>query len=64
MKLLIYLFAAQLILINLNQNMTQENITVKHQVDNLHKFKTNVPAACTGISIHETNIATVGEDGR
>lgn len=44
--------------------MTHEDITVKHKVENLHKFKTNAPAVCTGISIHETNIATVGEDGR
>lgn len=57
-------WAAQLLLINLNQNMTHEDITLKHHVDNLHKFKTNVPAICTGVSIHGTNIATVGEDGR
>ncbi|XP_055325450.1 nucleoporin Nup43 [Sitodiplosis mosellana] len=53
----------QLLLINLNHGLTHESITVKHQIEQLHKYKTNTPAVCSGLSVHETNIATVGEDG-
>lgn len=59
-----FLSTVQLLLINLNYGLTHESITVKHQIEQLHKYKTNAPAVCTGISVYETNIATVGEDGR
>lgn len=55
---------AQLLLINLNYGLTHESITIKHQIEQLHKYKTNVPAVCSGLSVYETNIATIGEDGR
>lgn len=59
-----FLRTAQLLLIDLNHGITNENITVKHQIDQLHKYEVNTPAVCSGLSVHETNIATIGEDGR
>lgn len=55
---------AQLFFLNLNYGLTHESITIKHQIDQRHKYKTNTPAVCSGLSVHETNIATIGEDGR
>lgn len=54
----------QLLFVNLNHGLTHESITIKHKIDSLHKYKTNTPAVCSALSVHETNIATVGEDGR
>lgn len=60
-----YLYlAAQLLFLHLNPNASQNNLTQKHQIENLHKFGNGSSAICTGLSIHELNIATVGEDGR
>lgn len=60
-----YLFSAQVLFINLNNQVSQNNLTVKNQVGNLHKYPCNdAPAVCTGLSVHDLNIATVGEDGR
>lgn len=61
---ILFNFVAQLLFINYNTNVSQNNLTQKHQLENLHKYENNLPAACTGLSIHELNIATVGEDGR
>lgn len=57
-------FLAQLLFINLSKSLTHAEIEEKHRIDNLHKFKTGVPAVCSAISVFDTNIATVGEDGR
>lgn len=57
-------FVAQLLLIDLNHGLTNDSISVKHQIEHLHKYEINTPAVCSGLSIHETNIATIGEDGR
>lgn len=61
---IIIFWTDQLLLLNLNHGLTHESITIKHKIDNLHKYKTNTPAVCSALSVHETNIATVGEDGR
>lgn len=58
------IISAQILLLSLDRNLTNEDITVKHQIENLHKYSENSPAICSDISVHETNIATVGEDGR
>lgn len=56
---------AQLILIDLNHGLTHDDsIAVKHQIQHLHKYQMNTPAICSGLSVYETNIATIGEDGR
>lgn len=57
-------FAAQVMLLTLERNVTNETITIKHTIENLHKYSANIPAICSAVSVHETNIATVGEDGR
>lgn len=58
-------FSAQVLFINLNNQVSQNNLTVKNEVSNLHKYAYNdAPAVCTGLSVHDLNIATVGEDGR
>lgn len=60
-----FLHLAQILLINLNNQVNQNHLTVTKQVDNLHKYPhNNAPAVCTGLSVHDLNIATVGEDGR
>lgn len=61
---LIFLRAAQLYLIDMNHGITQDSITVKHKIEHLHKYEVNTPAVCSGLSVHGTNIATIGEDGR
>lgn len=58
-------FTAQLLFINLNNQVSQNNLTVKNEVSDLHKYQYNdAPAVCTGLSVHDLNIATAGEDGR
>lgn len=50
---------------DLNHGLANDdNIAVKHQIEHLHKYQTNTPAICSGLSVYETNIATIGEDGR
>lgn len=56
--------SAQVIFFHLNPNVSQGNLTQKHQLENLHKYDNQSAAVCTGLSIHELNIATVGEDGK
>lgn len=59
-----FVFSVQLYLVNLNHGLTNESITIKHKIEQLHKYKTGTPAVCSGMAVHESNIATVGEDGR
>lgn len=40
------------------------NLSESFRYDNLHKFKTGDAALCTGLSIFEDSIATIGEDGK
>lgn len=56
--------AAQVLTLTLDRNVTGETIAIKNRIENLHKYSDGSPAICSGISVHETNIATVGEDGR
>lgn len=44
--------------------MERNNLKVNSRFKNLHKFETGVPAQCTGLSVFEDAVATVGEDGR
>ena len=50
-------------LIYMNKDKERDNIKVNYRFDDLHRFSTGETAACTGISIHDENIASVGEDG-
>lgn len=50
--------------IYLNRDMERNNLNENFRFENLHKFKTNDPALCTGLSVHEDAIATIGEDGK
>ena len=46
-------------LIYLNDTEIKEN----HKFSNLHKFATGVVAPCTGLSVYDEDVATIGEDG-
>lgn len=48
----------------INRDMQRNNLRVNHHFKDLHKFRTGDPALCTGVSIHEDSLATIGEDGR
>lgn len=54
-------------LISLDREKDEDNLQERHRFDSLHKFDTfsSLNAApCTGLSVHDTDVATVGEDGR
>ena len=48
----------------INRDIESNNLKENYRFKNLHKFKTGDPALCTGLSIHEDTICTIGEDGR
>lgn len=48
----------------INRDIERNNLHENYRFKNIHKFKTGDPALCTGLSIHEGTISTVGEDGR
>lgn len=48
----------------INRDIERNNLKENFRFKNLHKFKTGDPALCTGLSIYEDTICTVGEDGR
>lgn len=56
--------ASGISLIYINRDIERNNMRENHRFKGLHKFPTGDPALCTGLSIHEDCIATVGEDGR
>lgn len=47
----------------LNRDLEKNNLHENFRFGDLHKFKTNDPAVCTGLSVFEDSIATIGEDG-
>lgn len=47
-----------------NRDIERNNIRENFRFKDVHKFKTGDPALCTGLSIHEDSIATIGEDGK
>lgn len=48
----------------INRDIERDNLRENCRFENLHKFKTGDPALCTGISIHEDSVCSIGEDGR
>ncbi|XP_058445492.1 nucleoporin Nup43 [Malaya genurostris] len=53
--------------ITLDRDKDEDNLQERHRFVNLHKFDTfesSNDAPCTALSVHETDVATVGEDGR
>lgn len=53
--------------IGLDRDRDEDNLQERHRFESLHKFDTfsSLNAApCTGLSVHDTDVATVGEDGR
>jgi nuclear pore complex protein Nup43 len=48
----------------INRDMERNNMKENFRFKNLHKFSAGDPALCTGLSIHEDCISTIGEDGR
>lgn len=50
--------------IYINRDIERNNMTENFRFKNLHKFPTGDPALCTGLSIHEDCVSTIGEDGR
>lgn len=51
-------------LIWINRDIEKNNLNETSRFQNLHKFKTGDPALCTGLSIHDDSVATIGEDGK
>lgn len=49
--------------IYLNRDLESNNLQQNFRFKDLHKFKINDPALCTGLSVFEDTIATIGEDG-
>lgn len=50
--------------IYMNRDMERNNLKMNSRFKNLHKFDTGLAAQCTGLSVFEDSVATVGEDGR
>lgn len=48
----------------INRDAERDNLRENKRFSNLHKFKTGDPALCTGISIHEDSVCSIGEDGK
>lgn len=48
----------------INRDIERNNLRENHRFKNVHKFKTGDPALCTGLSIHEDTVCTIGEDGK
>lgn len=51
-------------LIYINRDQERDNLKENARFINIHKFSTGDPALCTGISNHDENICSIGEDGR
>lgn len=54
-------------LIALNREKDEDNLQEQYRFENLHRFDTFSSlngAPCTAVSVHETDVASVGEDGR
>lgn len=61
---LFFFFSGSLTLLNINENLAHNNLTEKRRLDRLHKFASNGDnAPCTGLSVSDQSVATVGEDG-
>ncbi|XP_055585619.1 nucleoporin Nup43 [Uranotaenia lowii] len=53
--------------LELNRDRDEDNLQEVHRFTNLHHFDTFSAlnaAPCTGLSVHESEVASVGEDGR
>lgn len=48
----------------MSRELESRNITVNTIFEEAHKYSNGVVAPCTALSCFETDIATVGEDGR
>lgn len=51
-------------LVWINRDQERNNLKENRKFENIHKFKTGDLALCTGISVFDENISTIGEDGR
>ncbi|XP_053698410.1 nucleoporin Nup43 [Sabethes cyaneus] len=54
-------------LIALDREREEDNLQERHRFSNLHRFDTFSSmnrAPCTALSVHDTDVASVGEDGR
>lgn len=51
-------------LVNINRNVDANILTERKRTNVLHKFASGDTSPCTGISVFDKDIATVGEDGR
>lgn len=48
----------------INRDADSNNLHENYRFKNLHKFRIGDPALCTGISIHEDSVCSIGEDGK
>lgn len=48
----------------INRDQERNNLKENNRFENIHKFKTGDAALCTGISVFDENISSIGEDGR
>lgn len=48
----------------INRDAERDNLRENKRFENLHKFTTGDPALCTGISIHDDSVCSIGEDGK
>ncbi|XP_055543784.1 nucleoporin Nup43 [Wyeomyia smithii] len=54
-------------LISIDRDRDEDNLQERHRYDKLHQFDTFSSlneAPCTALSVHDADVATVGEDGR
>jgi nuclear pore complex protein Nup43 len=51
-------------LIYINRDQERNNLRENRRFENIHKFKNGDAALCTGISVFDENISSIGEDGR
>lgn len=50
--------------IYINRDQERNNLRENFRFTDIHKFKTGDAALCTGISVFDENISSIGEDGR
>lgn len=51
-------------MLSINRNLAHNNLAEKRRLVGLHKFSSNGNSApCTGLSVFDSDVATVGEDG-
>ena len=51
-------------LVAIKRDQDKNNLKEIKRFENIHKFKTESSALCTGISVFEENVSSIGEDGK